>query len=145
MVHCDLFVATDSFGLLPIASVGGSEVHYGVLGHRASRHQVAGDARWRHLLSGSEVMRWIARSRFERALLELDRDRSGRQTGSGAYRVGTAGGIGVEESESLSPLQCQSNFHKSNCNLQLGPNSEIPIPHWDPYRNINSPIGAQYQ
>jgi len=26
--------------------------------------------------------------------------------------------------------------------LQLGPNSAIPIPNWDPYRNINSPIGA---
>src|SRR5262245_66675717 len=87
-------------------------------------------------------MRWIVRSRFERALLELDRDRSGRQTGSGAYRVGTAGGIGGGESETLSPLQCQSNFHKSNCNLQLGPHSEIPIPHWYPYANINSTIGA---
>jgi len=26
--------------------------------------------------------------------------------------------------------------------LQLGSNSAIPIPHWDLYRNINSPIGA---
>src|SRR5262249_40609181 len=26
--------------------------------------------------------------------------------------------------------------------LQLGPNSAIPIPHWDPYRNITSPTGA---
>ena len=55
---------------------------------------------------------------------------------------------GLVGSESLSPLQCQSNFHKSNCNFipaigiqfrnsnsALGPIPQYHFPHWGP--NIN--------
>ena len=78
--------------------------------------------------------------------------------GSASPRIGKLGpvhtgwgpqaGSGVGESESLSPLQCQSNFHKSNCNFipaigtqfrnsnsALGPIPQYQFPHWGP--NIN--------
>jgi hypothetical protein len=123
-------------------------------GHRASRHQVAGDAGWRHLLSGSEGNALdCVRSRFERALLELDRDRSGRQTGSGAYRVGTAGGIGgggvgvpFPSSMSIQFPQIQLQFHSFNWDpipqfkFQIGTHTAISIPHWGP--NINDWVPA---
>src|SRR5258708_38765903 len=110
--------------------------------HRASKHQVAGDAGWRHLLGGSEGNALdCVRSRFERALLELDRDRSGRQTGSGAYRVGTAGGIGgggvgvpFPSSMSIQFPQIQLQFHSCNWDpipqfqLRIGTHTAISIP-----------------
>ena len=60
------------------------------------------------------------------------------QTGA-PQRASGGGAAGVS-----SPLQ----FNPTSTNpiaisfLQLGPISAIPIPNWDPYRNINSPIGA---
>src|SRR5262249_33749519 len=146
LVHCELFVATDSFGLLPIASAGGSEVLRRFWGHRASRHQVAGDAGWGHLLSGSEGNG--VRSRFERAFA---RTRSRSIWTSNWVRCIPGGdrrrdrGWGSRSPFPLFNVNPISTNPTAISFLQLGPNSAIPIPHWDPCCNINSPLGPQYQ
>ena len=86
-------------------------------------------------LAAARVMRWIAFARALNALcsnsitIDLDVKLGPVHTGWGPQA-----GSGVGESESLSPLQCQSNFHKSNCNL-------IPAIGTH-FRNSNSAIGA---
>src|SRR5262252_1608091 len=83
-------------------------------------------------LAAARVMRWIAFARaLNPLLLELDRDQSGRQTGSGAHRVGTAGGIGGA-----------GVGVQSNCNFipAIGTHIAISIPPLGP--NINDWVPA---
>src|SRR5258708_36006624 len=107
-------------------------------------------------LAAARVMRSIAFARVLTALcsnsIAIDLDVK-LQTGSGAYRVGTAGGIGgggvgvpFPSSMSIQFPLIQLQFHSCNWDpipqfqFRIGTHAAILIPHWGP--NINDWVPA---